>query len=69
MNVYLAGAPPSIEGLNVPLSGQGTGGRVAKSPPPGPGSALPPLTAQDKAKFAKLFHGYGPQNGLLPGTV
>ncbi|KAI0340680.1 hypothetical protein BDW22DRAFT_391777 [Trametopsis cervina] len=65
--IHKPGAPPSIEGLNAPLSGQLTGRSAARSPPPGPSSALPPLTPQDKTKFTKLFLGYGPQNGLLPG--
>lgn len=36
----------------------------ARSPPPG----FPPITAQDKAKFLKLFLGCHPVNGLLSGT-
>ncbi|KAH9048516.1 hypothetical protein EDB84DRAFT_1456393 [Lactarius hengduanensis] len=43
--------------------------RRAISPSPqSPGSRLPPpLTAQDKAKFVRLFNGCGPINGLLSG--
>ncbi|KAI9446621.1 hypothetical protein H4582DRAFT_2116972 [Lactarius indigo] len=43
--------------------------RRAISPSPqSPGSRLPPpLTVQDKAKFARLFNGCGPVNGLLSG--
>ncbi|KAH9079246.1 hypothetical protein EDB83DRAFT_2341569 [Lactarius deliciosus] len=43
--------------------------RRAISPSPqSPGSRLPPpLTAQDKAKFVRLFNGCGPVNGLLSG--
>ena len=59
---------PAIEGLNVPLSGQTTGGvPTTKSPPPGAVAGLPPLTPQDKTKFMKLFQGCGPTSGILPG--
>ena len=61
-----AGAVPSIEGLNAPISGQLSGVPSTKSPPP-PASGLPPLTPQDKAKFMKLFTSCGPVNGILPG--
>ncbi|KIK95857.1 hypothetical protein PAXRUDRAFT_351081 [Paxillus rubicundulus Ve08.2h10] len=53
----------TIQGVQVPLAPQGTGISIPKSPPPG----LPILTPQDKAKFSKLFQGYGPVNGLLNG--
>ncbi|KAI5124051.1 hypothetical protein M0805_003880 [Coniferiporia weirii] len=36
------------------------------SPPPR-GSLFPPLTAEDKTKFLRLFLGCGPVNGLLSG--
>ncbi|OSX64638.1 hypothetical protein POSPLADRAFT_1166744 [Postia placenta MAD-698-R-SB12] len=55
--------PPAIEGLTPPLIPQSTGIPSAKSPPPG----FPPLTAQDKGKFMKMFVGYGPTNGVLAG--
>ncbi|KAH8102886.1 hypothetical protein BXZ70DRAFT_926963 [Cristinia sonorae] len=65
--IHKQGPPPSIEGLNAPvsqpLSQQNTGVRSTKSPPPG----LPPLTPQDKAKFMKLFASCGPVGGLLSG--
>ncbi|KAH9951498.1 hypothetical protein B0H21DRAFT_880758 [Amylocystis lapponica] len=54
---------PTIDGLTPPLFPQTTGVPLPKSPPPG----LPPLTAQDRAKFMKLFIGCGPNNGLLSG--
>ncbi|KAF8836350.1 hypothetical protein BDN67DRAFT_336385 [Paxillus ammoniavirescens] len=53
----------TIQGVQVPLAPQGTGISIPKSPPPG----LPLFTPQDKAKFNKLFQGYGPVNGLLSG--
>ncbi|TCD68225.1 hypothetical protein EIP91_011294 [Steccherinum ochraceum] len=66
--IHKQGPPPSIEGLNAPVSKpfspQNTGLRSTQSPPPG----LPALTPQDKAKFLKLFIGCGPVGGLLSGT-
>lgn len=59
-----AGPLATIEGFQSPLVPQGTGMSIPKSPPPG----LPLLTPQDKAKFARLFQGCGPVNGLLSGT-
>ncbi|KAF8556898.1 hypothetical protein OG21DRAFT_1408041 [Imleria badia] len=58
-----SGPLATIEGVQPPLVPQGTGISIPKSPPPG----LPLLTPQDKAKFARLFQGYGPVNGLLIG--
>ncbi|KAI0005866.1 hypothetical protein BJV74DRAFT_874996 [Russula compacta] len=41
---------------------------VSPSPKsPGPSRLPPPLTAQDKARFTRLFNGCGPINGLLSG--
>ncbi|TDL27224.1 hypothetical protein BD410DRAFT_739994 [Rickenella mellea] len=40
---------------------------VPKSPPPAGTSAFPPLTPQDKTKFARIFAGSGPVNGVLGG--
>ncbi|KZV61887.1 hypothetical protein PENSPDRAFT_693017 [Peniophora sp. CONT] len=57
------GPPATIEGYAAPPV-------QARSPPPKPPSrapGLPLLTPQDKAKFARLFQGCGPQNGLLSG--
>ncbi|KAG0706382.1 hypothetical protein DFH29DRAFT_872396 [Suillus ampliporus] len=53
----------AIEGVQTPLIPQGTGASIPKSPPP----SLPPLTAQDKTKFTRMFQGCGPVNGLLNG--
>ncbi|KAG9318144.1 hypothetical protein JVU11DRAFT_217 [Chiua virens] len=58
-----SGPLATIDGFHVPLVPQGTGMSIPKSPPPG----LPLLTPQDKAKFAKLFQGCRPVNGLLNG--
>ncbi|THG98918.1 hypothetical protein EW026_g3354 [Hermanssonia centrifuga] len=66
-HIHKPGPVPLIEGLNGPLSRQGTGLPTTKSPPPGAAAAFPPLTPQDKAKFMKLFLGCGPANGILPG--
>ncbi|KAG6332398.1 hypothetical protein ID866_6692 [Astraeus odoratus] len=55
----------TIEGVQAPLVPHGTGMSIPKSPPPTPG--LPPLTAQDRAKFLRLFHTCGPVDGLLSG--
>ncbi|KAF8636468.1 hypothetical protein AX17_003284 [Amanita inopinata Kibby_2008] len=58
------GTVPTIEGLT-PVPQQNTGLSLSSSPPPSP--ALPPLTAQDRAKFQSLFQKAGPQNGLITG--
>lgn len=58
----IAGPLPTIDGVT-PLTQHSTGVSLPKSPPPG----LPPLTAQDKAKFQALFIKSGPSNGLLSG--
>lgn len=65
-HIILAGMPPTIEGYTLPILQQNTGGSVnrAKSPTPG----LPQLTAQDKAKFMKIFLSCNPVNGMLNGT-
>ncbi|KAJ3481622.1 hypothetical protein NLI96_g7540 [Meripilus lineatus] len=57
------GSVPIIEGLNTPLAQQLTGTISSKSPSP----SYPPLTAQDRAKFLKLFQGCEPIGGLLSG--
>ncbi|KAG8217218.1 hypothetical protein J3R82DRAFT_5304 [Butyriboletus roseoflavus] len=58
-----SGPLAAIEGVHAPLVPQGTGMSMPKSPPPG----LPPITPQDRTKFARLFQGCGPVNGLLSG--
>lgn len=58
------GPIPSIEGLTS-IASHSTGMSIPKSPPPS--LSLPSLTAQDKAKFQRLFQSSGPQNGLLTG--
>ncbi|KAF8126520.1 hypothetical protein EV363DRAFT_1174019 [Boletus edulis] len=58
-----SGPLATIDGVQPPLVPQGTGMSIPKSPPPG----LPLLAPQDKAKFARLFQGCGPVNGLLSG--
>ncbi|KAI0362738.1 EF-hand [Trametes cingulata] len=49
---------PSSPLINEPVAGPS----CAASP-----SALPPLTSHDKAKFRKIFHNSGAQNGFLNG--
>jgi len=61
----LAGSLPTIEGVNN-IASHSTGMSAPRSPPPT--APLPPLTAQDKAKFQNLFHKAGPVNGLLSGA-
>ncbi|KZT03527.1 uncharacterized protein LAESUDRAFT_729113 [Laetiporus sulphureus 93-53] len=58
------GPIPTIEGLASPIFPQSTGVPTPRSPPP---VSLPLLTAQDKAKFMKIFSSCGPTNGLLGG--
>ncbi|KAG6331895.1 hypothetical protein ID866_7191 [Astraeus odoratus] len=53
----------TIEGMQ--LVRQGIGMPIPESPPPMPG--LPPLTAQDKAKFLRWFQMCSPVDGLLSG--
>ncbi|OBZ75406.1 EH domain-containing and endocytosis protein 1 [Grifola frondosa] len=57
------GPIPTIEGLTPPATQPSVAIPSTKSPPPG----LPPLTAQDKAKFLKLFMGCNPTNGIISG--
>jgi epidermal growth factor receptor substrate 15 len=58
--------PPTIEGYTLPILQQNTGGSVNRARSP-PAPALPPLTAQDKAKFMKIFVSCNPVNGMLSG--
>ncbi|KAH8108467.1 hypothetical protein DFH11DRAFT_1095039 [Phellopilus nigrolimitatus] len=57
-----------IEGISAPPSRPSS---IPSSPPPTSfpprGSQYPPLTAEDKSKFLRLFLGCGPVNGLLSG--
>ncbi|KAK0502911.1 hypothetical protein EDD18DRAFT_611149 [Armillaria luteobubalina] len=62
--VNQAGPLPVIEGVSG-ISTHNTGMSIPRSPPPM--SGLPPLTAQDKAKFQNMFLKSGPTNGLLSG--
>lgn len=69
--VVAAGPLPVIEGITPQIQPQGTGAGLSKSPPPilskSPPPGLPPLTAQDRAKYLKLFASSHPTNGLLSG--
>ncbi|KAF9036984.1 hypothetical protein BDZ89DRAFT_1130017 [Hymenopellis radicata] len=58
------GPLPTIDGVS-DVGRQNTGMSLPRSPPPM--SGLPPLTAQDKAKFQNMFQKTGPSNGLLSG--
>ncbi|KII88893.1 hypothetical protein PLICRDRAFT_40530 [Plicaturopsis crispa FD-325 SS-3] len=60
------GPLPHIDGISQsPVVQHNTGMSMPKSPPPS--ARFPPLTPQDKAKFAKLFASCGPTNGFLSG--
>lgn len=59
----VAGPVPIIEGLDVPDRRQSMSGA-------GPSYGyLPPLSAQDRNKFTKIFFNCGPKNGILSGEL
>jgi epidermal growth factor receptor substrate 15 len=63
LNVLLTVGPlATIEGISV-VTQNNTGLSLPKFPP----SSLPPLTAQDKLKFQRIFTHNAPINGLLSG--
>ncbi len=57
-----------IEGISKPTSRVSSipSSPTPRSPAPR-GSPLPPLTHEDKAKFARLFESCGPADGLISG--
>ena len=65
--LIVAGPLAHIEGFSPTIATPSS--PPPRSPPPRSSQQFPPLTAEDKNKFLRLFIGNGPINGLLSGKL